>query len=193
VNETIPDNAGYVTGWRVWCLKQPYFLSSVGAEFVWMPGRKSVAVCCRDLGGVDHRVPKKECECGIYAAKDIEFLVRNYQYTSHIFAVGRVALWGKVIEHSRGYRAEYAYPLDVTIVQEFSRSLEDRYMKSLHEMYQVDVRYSPEMWKVRVPRPLPPAPRWAPSRPFTPKMTRVQKAVLWKEFLKDKKSGGTTP
>ena len=33
-----------------------------------------------------------------------------------VSAVGTVALWGRVIEHERGWRAEFAYPDRLTLV-----------------------------------------------------------------------------
>jgi hypothetical protein len=33
--------------------------------------------------------------------------------------LGRVALWGRVIEHDLGYRAQYAYPQLVTLICQF--------------------------------------------------------------------------
>jgi hypothetical protein len=30
-----------------------------------------------------------------------------------VYAVGRVSLWGRVVEHERGYRATRAYPFDL--------------------------------------------------------------------------------
>jgi hypothetical protein len=31
-------------------------------------------------------------------------------------ALGRVALWGRIVEHELGYRAEYAYPSAIVVV-----------------------------------------------------------------------------
>ena len=33
-----------------------------------------------------------------------------------IKVVGRVALWGRIVCHEGGFRAEYAYPLDMSIL-----------------------------------------------------------------------------
>lgn len=46
-----------------------------------------------------HKAPKLDCQCGFYAVKE---KAGNYQY--HVEA--EVELYGTVIEHERGYRAE---------------------------------------------------------------------------------------
>ena len=33
--------------------------------------------------------------------------------------LGRVALWGRVIEHEYGYRAQYAYPQRLRLIRQF--------------------------------------------------------------------------
>lgn len=52
-----------------------------------------------------------ECGCGIYAYKDRgdAFTQENApSMKTHIF--GEVWLWGRIVEHQGGYRAQYAYP-----------------------------------------------------------------------------------
>jgi hypothetical protein len=57
-------------------------------------------------------VPVEGCRCGFYAALRLE----DAQWPSGLYAYGIVALWGKVIEHEGGYRAQYAYPACVGVV-----------------------------------------------------------------------------
>ena len=57
--------------------------------------------------------PKADCNCGYYAFKTPIDLARNSygpNPRNPFHLVGRVALWGRVIECTGGYRAEYAYP-----------------------------------------------------------------------------------
>lgn len=54
--------------------------------------------------------PDRNCSCGIYAHKD---KMAGYHPSPPNRAWGKVALWGRVIEHERGYRAEYAYPVEL--------------------------------------------------------------------------------
>jgi hypothetical protein len=60
-----------------------------------------------------HRSPEPGCTCGIHAAVDPARLARSGRATA---VVGRVAMWGRVIEHAKGYRAEFAYPSRLRLV-----------------------------------------------------------------------------
>src|ERR671918_2854573 len=60
-----------------------------------------------------HHSPEPGCTCGIHAVKDPARLARAGRSTA---VVGRVAIWGRVIEHSKGYRAELAYPSRLALV-----------------------------------------------------------------------------
>jgi hypothetical protein len=61
-----------------------------------------------DPEGVPHRSPDKFCTCGYHAAKDPALLVRPGGPAA---VLGVVALWGRVIEHTKGWRGEFAYPV----------------------------------------------------------------------------------
>jgi len=52
--------------------------------------------------------PVKSCSCGIYAFKKLNEAIINYLLGTHDCIIGEVNLWGKIIEHADGYRAEYA-------------------------------------------------------------------------------------
>ena len=93
-----------LVGWRLWRI--PCFgdtmLSINGA--VWKPREALRATC--NKGATSCR--GHHCECGIYAWKkrgDVETNEDGYNCIK-----GEVWLWGKIIEHEKGYRAEYAYP-----------------------------------------------------------------------------------
>ena len=53
-------------------------------------------------------LPHPDCTCGIYAAKNIEHL-RQFGYERRGIQ-GEVYLWGTVVEHKLGWRAQFAYP-----------------------------------------------------------------------------------
>jgi len=55
-----------------------------------------------------HEAPHADCTCGVYAAKNIGHLRTTgyWQYGIH----GEVNLWGTVMEHKLGWRAQFAYP-----------------------------------------------------------------------------------
>ena len=58
------------------------------------------------------QVPAIHCQCGIYATNDLN------EATSYGEILGRVAMWGHVIEHSGGYRAQFAYPQSLYVPDE---------------------------------------------------------------------------
>lgn len=104
---------GHVVGYRSWELLYPDYLSNVNKHTVWEAGKKLEAVC---TSGVyyqvrDHGSPDKSCTCGVYAYRDQDLSVEGLKSsTSQIY--GQVALWGKVLRFSKGYRAQFAYPLE---------------------------------------------------------------------------------
>jgi len=52
--------------------------------------------------------------------------------------VGRVALWGRVVEHELGYRAERAYPLGLTLVHAHLASpIDQKRVRALERAYNV--------------------------------------------------------
>ena len=57
--------------------------------------------------------PAFDCSCGIYATRNLRDPGRVWrsgpQYANHV--VGAVTLWGRVVEHEWGYRAEHARPV----------------------------------------------------------------------------------
>lgn len=55
-----------------------------------------------------HEAPYSTCQCGVWAVKDGHIDQVRGQYGGG--AWGEVYLWGRVLEGSRGYRAQYAYP-----------------------------------------------------------------------------------
>ena len=131
-----PDYAEPVVGWRVWAVSEAdggLRLRSLMFDAVW-PTREAFAAACRHrrhplrrLWGqapVEHRAPDASCRCGIYAAKEVSGLARYaHCYGSRHWAVfhrvvGRVALWGSVLEHTGGWRASHAYPVALFVPQE---------------------------------------------------------------------------
>lgn len=110
----LPQNSsGYVVGVRGW-----YFyserLQSLCHDSLWpiglpfeceVPLLNGYGATYADIkenrNGYDRRV-------GIFAFKTLEQTLDS-GFLQHF--VGKVALWGEVAEHEKGYRAQYAYPL----------------------------------------------------------------------------------
>lgn len=119
----VPDLISPIVGYRAWhyhstpdgcltALVHPYTL--------WPHHRRSVALCTvaplqwvelDDIELPRHNSPELSCTCGLYAAKDFDRLFSmTYMEDMADRVWGEVNLWGKVIEHDEGYRAEFAYP-----------------------------------------------------------------------------------
>ncbi len=96
------------------------------------------AVCMR--GRANHDAPHRTCGCGWYALKAAAQVLPWIHLRQRMgalpslrrIAIGRVALWGRVIEHAEGYRAEFAYPACLYVP---SRAL----IRPLGERYGVEV------------------------------------------------------
>ena len=95
-----PDIAGAIIGWRAWRPGPSGSLLSLSRNEAWPVDRCLVARC----GHAKHEAPASGCTCGIYA-------FRSPLDTPPGLLVGQVKLWGRVIEHEHGYRAEFARPL----------------------------------------------------------------------------------
>jgi len=122
--------------WRLWslvpgCPKGPQTLHSCYYEVHWPAGRPMRAHCVEAIKrrgfsawldphsapapiGVEEGVRRPVCGCGIYALKDPRVAVERWVSMikrGRIVVLGEVALWGRVLKHEDGYRAEYAYPI----------------------------------------------------------------------------------
>lgn len=104
-----------IDGWRTWTLdgsrdgSEVRLLPIAGTGRPW-PRREPVRAECarRRL----HRVPGLDCTCGIHATRGVDLLRR----TRDPAVLGTVALWGRVLEHANGYRAERGYPQRLTLI-----------------------------------------------------------------------------
>jgi hypothetical protein len=109
----VPFAAEAVDGWRAWSVVErdgELWLSSLTRPEDWEPGAALDASCSRRR----HAPPGRGCSCGIYAAAEPEELAGLGRIAGAV--VGQVSLWGRIAEHSRGYRAEVAYPARLRLV-----------------------------------------------------------------------------
>ena len=123
---------GEITGWRSWYVYETGSLIRLASlksghrqETIWTPGAWMEAECWRvntlvEAGygrmaanrvahGLETRLPVESCKCGWYAAISREHLVslRYNRYTNNdLRVIGEVAMVGKVIKASQGWRAE---------------------------------------------------------------------------------------
>ena len=97
---------GEIIGWRCWKVDGG-LIKSMAADILWAPGdpmkhnSKLGSILADTSGGV---------HAWFDATGAINYL-RDYAAEPGPFIVGKVALWGDVIEHERGYRAEFAKPV----------------------------------------------------------------------------------
>ncbi len=108
-----------IVAWRSWALRG----SAAGDELrllpvaarakPWHPREAVVATCKRT--GVFHEAPAVGCSCGLYGSVTLDLLRK----TRRPSVLGRVALWGRVIEHEQGFRGQVAYPQRLRLLCQF--------------------------------------------------------------------------
>jgi hypothetical protein len=102
-----------IIAWRVWTLRAHRHGLAIrpiaGTRRPWPALQPARAVCGR---GRRHDVPGVHCTCGLYATTSPDLLL----HARDPAVAGTVALWGRVVEHEHGYRAEFAYPQRLMLV-----------------------------------------------------------------------------
>jgi hypothetical protein len=71
---------------------------------------KETEALCR-IGRM-HEAPEIDCTCGLHGTHEPDLLRR----TKSPSVLGRVALWGRVIEHELGFRAQFGYPQRLALI-----------------------------------------------------------------------------
>jgi len=98
-----------VVAWRTWQLTGRRDGANLrlrpvaGHARPWLPQRATEAMC--RLGRM-HAAPNVDCTCGLHATREPDPLRR----TKSPAVLGRVALWGRVVEHELGFRGQFGYP-----------------------------------------------------------------------------------
>ena len=157
----VPDGMEPLVGWRYWRVESSV-LTSLTRSVHW-PALGRYEAGCR-LVARHGPVPAVECHCGIYAARDLDTLKELATPNVRVpLAVGKVALWGRVIPAERGYRAQYGYPLRLWLVWESLEPLEQPGAQriELAAAYGVPVQFCDAEWALSS-RPLA-APRAQPD------------------------------
>lgn len=120
---------GEIVAWRAWRVKYGFIMSTYVDEG-WLPGEPME-------GDVD-------AGAGVHAWKSPhKALTYLMQFTGgdgasvEAMAIGRVALWGTVVEHERGYRAQYAKPLSFDQIVGFCKE-PDALLADLRKRYKTE-------------------------------------------------------
>lgn len=112
-DEPIATEIDAVTAWRGWSLVEEegqVRLSSLTRAESWIPRAPHAASCSKGR----RPTPQRRCRCGVYATTTPEALGGLRSLPGGV--VGEVSLWGRVIEHGTGYRAELGYPARLGLV-----------------------------------------------------------------------------
>lgn len=113
----VPDSIEPLIGWRAWRVDRFGSLLSRTCEVAWPGGSKLVA-SCNASGG--HDTPQVNCSCGIYSVKTLEGAIRyvsDGNWGSSDVAIGKIKVWGRVVQATKGYRSEFAYPIEVYLLR----------------------------------------------------------------------------
>lgn len=135
-----------ILAWRSWRLRidpetggvEPRLESCVYGD-PW-PEREAFSAYCPE-----HEKPDPTCGCGIYAVTTREAALDWAGWTQsalpHPIVLGRVQLWGRVLPHSAGYRAELAYPYELGVLVSENLGVADarRLERLLQATYLVDI------------------------------------------------------
>jgi len=123
---SVPDYISPVIGWRVWRWEAARLTSLNGKP--WHPGRSLAAKCGAGNAHDAHSAPQTTCTCGIYASKSREHL-RGTGYERYGIS-GETFLWGRLVEHQFGWRAQFAYPKSLVLTPDLipfdTREMESR-------------------------------------------------------------------
>lgn len=156
----VPDYTDVMIGWRAWMVQeQPGFapiLLSMNAggganrrdHGYWEPRETMAAFCSRHPDKDRHPLPVLNCGCGLYSAKSRNHLLsmgyQAYDADSRPVVIGSVNLWGRIVEGTQGWRAEYGYPRELFVPFELWRLVEP-----LMEAYGVPVKLNNTLKKTR--------------------------------------------
>lgn len=133
--EKAPAQFGELTAYRMWFAKHGY-LYSYSQDTLWVPDE-----------ALQGKVPGDQDSVGIWAFKSRDRAIRkafndkheNFHNKQHpgTAVYGSVKLWGEVVEHADGYRAEYAKIVSLDDCALEGREQKQELMANLRELYKV--------------------------------------------------------
>jgi hypothetical protein len=109
---------GEIIGWRIWMIKGDY-LAAYSAGHIWAPGEN-----------MEGNVPDYGYE-GIWSFKKKGDAIKKLLENLSPHAFGSIKMWGEVVEHAIGYRAQFAKVNSIDNVQPSNNKL----LQTLRENY----------------------------------------------------------
>ncbi len=126
MSELVPDLIEPIVGYRIWQVAEHTDDELTSMNHGKWPAGEALVAACRPSLGFAHRMsksgqspapcqrpPTPGCSCGVYAYRRRSQLNVEGDFWGRPIFFGAVALWGRVIRHRHGYRAQFAYPLSL--------------------------------------------------------------------------------
>lgn len=114
---------GEIVAFRAWRLKAG-LLQSMAAETLWGPDEPMAG----EVKSLGVHAFKRQADACNYAAS----------YPPNPIVIGRIQLWGEVVEHEHGYRAEFGRPYAFDFMMNVTR--EPEILICLRERYKIGVK-----------------------------------------------------
>jgi hypothetical protein len=124
VSLAVEVSSAPVVGWRIWNLSEdasgPFLWPAGSGSDPW-PRRRAVEARCTvprflTTGMRPHETPGIDCRCGVYAGRSLDVFGHERPAWPPPPVVGRASLWGRIVAHERGWRAQFAYPARLRLV-----------------------------------------------------------------------------
>ena len=117
-SEPIRNLTEVIIGWRAWLVSPQGTLQSTFMHSIWELGVPMRSCCSGVPGLLRHGIHafKYRRQAEQYARMQTQYL--GYPYSHEVAVlVGEVSLWGSVVIHEHGYRAQFAYPLSIGVLK----------------------------------------------------------------------------
>lgn len=131
-----------IIGWRVWRLNyvgqypgkgggRPLTLQSTYMDTMWPPGQYARACC--EVKRLHHGIHAFATE-----AQAVGYMSAGNKPRQYVF--GEVSLWGRVVIHEDGYRAECAYPKRIYVPNRYQGGWD--IVNALRRSYGIEVQWA---------------------------------------------------
>jgi hypothetical protein len=131
-----------MTGYRVWTVQHAK-LRSIASLYDWTPGPNTAFHPYVNTD--DHLAPKPDCTCGLYFWSTLDealgFACVAAKWAMSLpIVVGQVEVWGRIIEHEKGLRAQYAQVVRLVSPYPLKSYTKPEVVCRLSEIYDAPVR-----------------------------------------------------